>query len=97
DVMAVLYPRSSINRRGLSVDLTGIIDTGYHGHLFIPIVNTTTSQIIRIYPGERFVQVVFHTLTKELSLEESMKHGVNPPKYHQNLKNKKFSAFVPDS
>src|SRR5581483_6669244 len=36
-LMGVLYPRSSVNRRGLAVDLTGIIDTGYHGHLMIPI------------------------------------------------------------
>ena len=29
DLMAVLYPRSSTNRKGLSLDLTGIIDSGY--------------------------------------------------------------------
>ena len=53
DLMAVLYPRSSINRRGLSVDLTGIVDAHYSGHLMIPVWNKTSSQIIRVYPGER--------------------------------------------
>jgi deoxycytidine triphosphate deaminase len=62
DLMGILYPRSSVSRRGLAVDLTGIIDAGYEGQLMIPIKNHTTSQVIRIYPGERFCQVVFETL-----------------------------------
>jgi dCTP deaminase len=62
DLMAVLYPRSSTNRRGLSVDLTGIIDSGYEGTLMIPVRNSTNSQIIKLYPGERFCQVVFELL-----------------------------------
>ncbi len=61
-LMAVLYPRSSVNRRGLSVDLTGIVDTGYKGNLMIPIHNTTAMQVIRIYPGERICQLVFERL-----------------------------------
>jgi len=56
DVMGVLYPRSSINRRGLAVDMTGIVDVGYEGTLMIPIINKTSSQIIRVYPGERICQ-----------------------------------------
>lgn len=62
DVMGILYPRSSINRRGLSVDLSGIIDAGFEGNLLVPVRNSTTSQVIRVYPGERFCQVVFETL-----------------------------------
>lgn len=62
-VMGILYPRSSVNRRGLAVDLTGIIDAGYNGHLMFPIRNNTTSQVIRIYPGERICQVVFEKLS----------------------------------
>ncbi|MEK7610954.1 MAG: dCTP deaminase [Patescibacteria group bacterium] len=61
-LMAVLYPRSSINRRGLSVDLSGIIDAGYEGKLLVPVRNNTASQIIQIFPGERFCQVVFEDL-----------------------------------
>jgi len=64
NIMAVLYPRSSVNRRGLSVDLTGIIDAGYEGHLIIPVRNNTKSQSIRVYPGERFCQLVFEELSE---------------------------------
>ena len=63
DLMAVLYPRSSVNRRGLSVDLSGIIDAGYEGSLIVPIRNNTGNQVVRIYPGERFCQLVFSMLT----------------------------------
>ncbi|MBP6858948.1 MAG: dCTP deaminase [Candidatus Pacebacteria bacterium] len=75
DLMAVLYPRSSTNRKGLSLDLTGIIDAGYEGQLVLPIRNNTRSQAIRLYPGERLCQVVF----------EELKHVVTPrpSKYHQ--------------
>lgn len=66
DLMSVLYPRSSVNRRGLSVDLTGIIDSGYEGTLMIPIKNNTNSQIIKLYPGERFCQIVFELLSEPL-------------------------------
>lgn len=75
DAMAILYPRSSTNRKGLSLDLTGIIDAGYEGQLIIPIRNNTRSQAVRLYPGERLCQVVF----EELSTPVSPK----PSKYHQ--------------
>lgn len=74
DVMAVLYPRSSVSRRGLAVDLTGIIDAGYEGQLIIPVKNHTTSQVIRIYPGERFCQVVFETLGQKADVIVSRYH-----------------------
>lgn len=75
DVMGILYPRSSVNRQGLSVDLSGIIDAGYEGTLVIPVRNNTPSQVVRIYPGERFCQVVFQTLEKETVIKESRYHG----------------------
>ncbi|MDO8493356.1 MAG: dCTP deaminase [bacterium] len=76
NIMAVLYPRSSVNRRGLSVDLTGIIDAGYEGHLIIPVRNNTKSQTIRVYPGERFCQLVFEELSGPLSeLKKNRYHG----------------------
>ncbi|MEK7477754.1 MAG: dCTP deaminase [Patescibacteria group bacterium] len=62
EVMAILYPRSSTNRKGLSVDLTGVINAGYEGQLVIPIRNNTDSQIIKLYPGERFCQLIFESL-----------------------------------
>ncbi len=93
DLMGILYPRSSINRRGLSVDLTGIIDTFYCGNLMIPILNKTSSQVIRIYPGERICQVVFHKLTQSLTKEEALIHGKVAAKYNDsdghNLSSKK--------
>lgn len=81
DLMGVLYPRSSVNRRGLSVDLTGIVDAHYSGHLMIPIHNRTASQVIRIYPGERICQIVFQKLTSPLEKSEAMQHGAVPAKY----------------
>ena len=82
NIMGVLYPRSSVNRRGLSVDMTGIIDANYSGHLMVPLLNKTSSQIIRIYPGERFCQIIFHTLSRPLSAAEAQRHGVKNAKYH---------------
>lgn len=70
DLMGILYPRSSVNRQGLSVDLSGIIDAGYEGTLIIPVRNNLPSQVVRIYPGERFCQVVFHTLDEKTAMIE---------------------------
>ena len=50
DLMAILFPRSSI------------IDAGYEGQLIIPVTNNI-HQTIRLYPGERFCQVIFEELT----------------------------------
>lgn len=71
DLMAVLYPRSSVNRRGLSVDLSGIIDARYEGNLIVPVRNNTRDQIIRLYPGERFCQIVFHALPEPVISKKS--------------------------
>jgi deoxycytidine triphosphate deaminase len=72
--MAVMYPRSSTNRKGISVDLTGIIDSGYEGQLVIPIRNNTNSQTVRLYPGERFCQVVFERLAEPVEPRQSRYH-----------------------
>lgn len=74
DLMAILYPRSSTNRKGLSVDLTGIVDSGYEGQLAIPIRNNTESQTIKLYPGERFCQLVFEKLDETAEVRESRYH-----------------------
>lgn len=74
DLMAVMYPRSSTNRKGISVDLTGIVDSGYEGQLVIPIKNNTTSQTVRLYPGERFCQIVFEKLSGETKARQSRYH-----------------------
>lgn len=74
DLMAVLYPRSSTNRKGLSVDLTGIIDSGYEGQLAVPVRNNTSAQTVRLYPGERFCQIVFEKLDDVVEAEKSRYH-----------------------
>jgi dCTP deaminase len=75
DLMAILYPRSSVNRRGLSIDLTGIVDAGFEGNLMIPIRNNTESQVIRMYPGERFCQLVFERITGLAEVQSSRWHN----------------------
>lgn len=74
DLMAVLYPRSSTNRKGLSLDLTGIVDSGYEGQLTLPIRNNTSSQSIRLYPGERVCQIVFEELKESVNARKSKYH-----------------------
>ncbi len=76
DLMAILYPRSSTNRKGLSLDLTGVIDCGYEGTLALPVRNNTEAQVVRLYPGERICQVAFEELTEAVATPH--KH-----KYHQ--------------
>ncbi|MBT3418881.1 MAG: dCTP deaminase [Candidatus Magasanikbacteria bacterium] len=92
-LMAILYPRSSINRRGLSVDLSGIIDTGYSGTLMIPIQNNTNNQVIKVYPGERICQIVFEELISAVPKDTVHIHGLNTAKYidanDQTLSSKK--------
>jgi len=82
DIMAILYPRSSVNRRGLSVDLSGVIDVWYKGNLMIPIINNTETQTIRVYPGERICQVTFQTLDSRVDEKDAQKHGLSKAKYH---------------
>lgn len=74
DLMAVMYPRSTTNRKGISVDLTGIIDSGYEGQLVIPVRNNTQSQTVRLYPGERFCQIVFQKLSRSVAARKSRYH-----------------------
>ena len=74
DLMAVLYPRSSTNRKGLSVDLSGIVDAGYEGQLIIPVRNNTGGQVVKLYPGERFCQLVFEELAESVEPKLSRYH-----------------------
>ncbi len=74
DIMGIMYPRSSVNRKGLSVDITGIVDAGYEGQLTIPIRNNTSSQVIRLYPGERVCQIVFEQLSGPVKIRKSRYH-----------------------
>lgn len=81
DLMAILFPRTSTNRRGIDLSLSGIIDTGYKGHLIFPMKNEAGDQVIRIYPGERVCQVIFQKLSTPLTPEEAKLHGLSQAKY----------------
>lgn len=82
NLIALLYPRSSMIRRGLVIE-SGVVDLHYKGSLMIPIFNGT-SQPLRLYPGERIYQLVFHTLNGNTSNEEAQIHGVSKAKYHES-------------
>lgn len=73
DLMAIMFPRSSISRRGLSLDSTGIIDAGYEGTLLVPIENKT-DQVIRLHPGQRFCQLIFLPLSQSIPIVLSRWH-----------------------
>lgn len=74
DLVGQMYPRSSVNRRGLAVDLSGIIDAGYEGNLIIPVRNNDRSAVVRLYPGERFCQITFTALTGPVEVRRSRYH-----------------------
>lgn len=89
-LMAVVYPRSSVNRRGLAVDLTGVVDAGYKGHLMFPIHNHTSFQVIRLYPGERICQLIFDML------EQPVPEGYRG-RYKHKSKKTVSSKYLPES
>ena len=84
NLMAILFPRTSTNRRGINLSLSGIIDTGYKGNLIFPMKNEAGDQVIRIYPGERICQVIFQELSSGLSDEEANLHGMSAAKYSES-------------
>ena len=84
NLMAILFPRTSTNRRGIDFSLSGIIDTGYKGNLIFPMKNEAGDQVIRIYPGERVCQVIFEELKTPLTPEEANLHGMSAAKYTES-------------
>ncbi len=86
NLMAILFPRTSTNRRGIDLSLSGIIDTGYKGHLIFPMKNEAGDQVIRVYPGERVCQVIFQELNVPLTPEEANLHGMTAAKYTESNK-----------
>ncbi len=81
DLMAILFPRTSTNRRGIDLSLSGIIDAGYAGRLIFPMKNEAGNQVLRVYPGERVCQVIFETLSSPLTPDEANLHGLTAAKY----------------
>jgi dCTP deaminase len=91
DLVGQMFPRSSVNRRGLAVDLSGIIDAGYEGNLVIPVRNNDLSTVVRLYPGERFCQITFSGLTAPAEVRQSRYHrrdiatGVLPEQHQEEV------------
>lgn len=96
NLMAILFPRTSTNRRGINLSLSGIIDTGYKGHLIFPMKNEAGDQVIRIYPGERVCQVIFEELHSPLSSEEAELHGAHASKYSGDINDVSFKLDKSD-
>jgi len=84
NLMAILFPRTSTNRRGIDLSLSGIIDVGYKGNLIFPMKNEAGNQVIRVYPGERVCQVIFEELKSPLTAEEANMHGMSAAKYSES-------------
>src|SRR3989339_583208 len=84
NLMAILFPRTSTNRRGIDLSLSGIIDVGYKGNLIFPMQNEAGNQVIRVYPGERVCQVIFEELASPLTPEEAQLHGLTAAKYSES-------------
>ena len=74
DLAGQMFPRSSVNRRGLAVDLSGVIDAGYEGNLIIPVRNNGLSTVVRLYPGQRFCQLTFTRLSAPVEVRKSRYH-----------------------
>ena len=74
DLAGQMFPRSSVNRRGLAVDLSGVIDAGYEGNLIIPVRNNGLSTVVRLYPGQRFCQLTFTRLNAPVEVRKSRYH-----------------------
>lgn len=82
NLIALLYPRSSMIRRGFVME-SGLVDIGYQGYLTIPILNATPHQL-RLYPGERAYQLVFHTMGSSTDMTEAQMHGGAKAKYQDS-------------
>lgn len=74
NVMGVVYPRSSTNRRGLNVHVTGVVDANYSGTLMIPVTNCGKDPV-NLMRGERVASIVFQRLEKQATLRLSKYHG----------------------
>ena len=79
DIGAMLIPRSSFGRLGLSLDFGNWIDPGYCGTLSIQIFNASPNPI-RLVAGMRAVQLVFIKLT------DACEHPYNS-KYQHSFQN----------
>lgn len=75
-VCGILLPRSSLNRRFLSLDCTGIIDANYSGKLIFPIQNRSNVPQYLV-PGERIAQIGFMKLSSPVETVSNY-NGLDP-------------------
>ncbi len=73
DVVGVVYPRSSLNRSNVTLDMTGIIDAGYSGQLILPLTNHSGLNFV-LHRGQRIASVVFHRLENPVTPRLSKYH-----------------------
>ncbi len=74
NIMGVVYPRSGTNRKGITVDMTGVVDPSYSGHLMIPVTNMMRSPV-QFHRGERIAQIVFERCEAVEEVRESKYHN----------------------
>lgn len=82
DIMVVVFPRSSTNRRGISLMMTGPVDAGYSGSLVLPLMNMKV-ETVTLKKGERVASLIFYRLEQPA--------GSRPSKYHNG-----DGTYVPD-
>jgi len=73
NVVGFVVPRSSTNRRSLTLDMTGIVDPGYKGSLVLPITNWNNSIMLR--KGERIASIIFMQVGDIQAIKESKYHN----------------------
>jgi len=73
NIVGIVYPRSSTNRKGITIDQTGIVDPGYSGYLILPITNLSGAPI-QFHAGERIAQIVFERC-EPVEVRESKYHN----------------------
>ena len=60
--------------RGRTTEAVSRLHCERRGQLAMPIKNNTRSQTIRLYPGERFCQIVFESLSSPADIRKSRYH-----------------------
>lgn len=74
NIMGVVFPRSSTNRRMITCNITGVVDAGYEGNLILPLKNETL-QPITLLRGERVASIIFYRLEKPVTVRLSKYHN----------------------
>ena len=66
DMMLQATPRASWNRKGISVDLSFVVEPGFEGPFCFPVTNKN-SKTIEISAQEAIISVTFHKLSNSVS------------------------------